>query len=103
MTVLAETKQVHVEQRPLRIERIAPVKALQGCLVQGRGLFRRPGVGWNGVNLRGGNGHMIDQGLTGHAKIAVSMIRRHKPFVAPKKMNLCQSSDASKSLDPRSS
>jgi hypothetical protein len=31
---------------------------------------------------------MIDQGLAGHAKIAVSMIRRHKPFVAPKKMNL---------------
>ena len=30
---------------------------------------------------------MVDQGLARHAKIAVSMIRRHKPFVAPKKMN----------------
>ena len=88
VTVLAEAKQCHVEQRPLWIERLAPVKALQGCLVQGRGLFRRSGVGWNGVNLRGRNGHMVDQGLAGHAKIAVSMIRRHKPFVAPKKMNL---------------
>ena len=88
VTVLAETKQGHVEQRTLWIERLAPIKALQGCLVQGSGPFGCPGVGWNGVNLRGGNGHMVDQGLAGHAKIAVSMIRRHKPFVAPKKMNL---------------
>jgi len=37
MSVLAETKQ-GLEHRPLGIERLAPVKALQGCLLQSRGI-----------------------------------------------------------------
>ena len=30
---------------------------------------------------------MVDQGFPRHAKIAVPVVRRHKPLVAPKKMN----------------
>ena len=87
VAILAEAEQCHIEQRPLRIERLASVKTLQGFPVQFRGFFGRPGSRQNRVNLGWRNGHMVNEGFPRHPEIAVGMVGGHKTFVTPEKMN----------------
>src|SRR5208283_1870228 len=88
VTVLAEAKQCHVEEGPLRIEYLASIKVLQGFLVQCGGFFGCPGSRQDRVNLRKWNRHLVNEGFPGHPVIAVLVIHGHKTFVAPEQMEL---------------
>ena len=83
VSVLADAQQRDVEQRPVGGERVGAVEALQRRLVCGGGLLRRQAFGRNRVNVVSGNRDARKEGVARHPVIAVGMVVRHEPFVAP--------------------
>src|SRR5450432_3055395 len=86
MSVLSNSEQRHVEKRPVGSKYVDAVEVLQNCFVRDGGLLRRQTLCRNRVNIGTGNRDSRKKRVTGHPIIAVRMIVRHEPFVAPKPM-----------------
>ena len=83
MSVVSDSEQRDVEQRPVGSKRVGAVEALQCRLVRGGGLLRRQALGRDRVNIVVGNRDARKERVARHPVVAVGMVVRHEPFVAP--------------------
>ena len=86
MPILADAEQRDVEERPVGNERVGAVEVLERRLVRCGGLHRRQAFRRDRMDVAVGNGDVRKERIAGHAIIAVRMVVRHEPFVAPEPM-----------------
>ena len=86
VSVVSDPKQRDVEQRPVGSKRVGAVEALQRRLVCGGGLVGRQALRRHRMDIVVGNRDPRQEGVARHTKIAVGMIVRHEPFIAPEPM-----------------
>src|SRR5580704_4804075 len=86
VAVRPHTEQHDVEQRPDGIEPVAAVIGLELALIYASGVCHRS-FEPNAVDILGRDRHMRDHGVAGHAVIAVGVVPRDEPVVAPEQMH----------------
>ena len=88
MSILADPKQRNVEERPIGSKRVGAVEAPKRRLVGRGGLLRRQALRGHRMDIVIGHRDSRKEGLARHAKIAVGMVVRHEPFVAPEPVDV---------------
>src|ERR1700743_2307046 len=82
MAIGTEPKQGDVEQRPRWIEHRCAIGSLQGYLIAQGGFIGRA-VGRHRMNILRRYRRLGKHCLTGHAVVAVRMVVRNEPLIAP--------------------